>query len=208
MKRIMVFALILIFAVSLFAACTPEQGVEPSGSASTQPSESTSTSTEPGGDVPVPKSKTVYWCANNTANEFSVNMAKFCEEHGKSYGWDVIVLDADSDVATQVDNVEKAIAANAAAIFIDPVSTDGLNEVLLSAVNEHGIPVLTIHGSASCQDQLTAFVACDMYVGGVLEMQQCMDDIGGKGKIAIIRATEGHAVANNSTDGDYDVLEK
>ena len=150
---------------------------------------------------------TVYWCANNTANEFSVNMAKYCEEIGNSYGWEVIVLDADSDVATQLSNVEKAIAADAAAIFIDPVSTDGLNTVLLSAINDHDIPVICIHGGTSNQEELTAFVACDMYTGGMIEMQMCVDDLGGKGKIAIIRATEGHDVANNITDGYYAVLE-
>lgn len=149
---------------------------------------------------------TIYCLASNTANEFAVNMATYCQQIGESKGWKVQVLDADSDVATQINNIETAIAAGAAAIFIDPVSTDGLNTYLLSAVNEHNIPVICIHGGVSCQEELTAFVACDMKAGGMIEMQMCVDALGGKGKIAILRATEGHDVANNITDGYYEVL--
>jgi len=155
--------------------------------------------------VPVPKSNTVYWCAQNMVNEFSVGMATFFEQRGKEFGWKTIVLDSNTDISTQINHVETAIAAGAAAIFIDPVSTDGLNEILLTAVGE-GIPVITIHGYASCQEQLTAYVACDMTRGGELQMEQCAADLGGKGRIALIRATEGHSVANMITDGYYNVL--
>ena len=156
-------------------------------------------------EVPKPRSNTVYWCAQNMANEFSVGMASFCEKHGKDFGWDVIVLDSRTDISNQINHVETAIAAGAAAIFIDPVSTDGLNEVLLTAIRE-GIPVITIHGYASCQEQLTAYVACDMTRGGELQMEQLTADLGGKGRIAIIRATEGHSVANMITDGYFNIL--
>ncbi len=198
MKRYLSLLLMVILALSLFACAAP---AEPAKTAGPQASDAEPT------EGPAESKGTVYWCANNTANEFSVNMAKYCEEIGKENGYKVIVLDSDTDVATQISDVETAIAANATAIFIDPTSTDGLNAVLLSAVKDHNIPVICIHGGTSNQEELTAFVACDMFKGGEIEMQMLADDLDGKGKIAILRSTEGHDVANNITDGYYAVLE-
>ena len=155
--------------------------------------------------VPVPKSNTIYDCAGNQANEFSLMATMHCVKLAKEFGWDVITLDAQSDMVRQISNVETAIGAGAAAIILDPVSSDGLSGVLLTAVNS-GIPVICILGYTTNQDQLTAHVTPGYTRAGELKMEQVAADLGGKGRIAIIRSTEGHSVANMITDGYYNVL--
>lgn len=204
MKKYFVISLLIV--VGLMAACAPKAAapaeVEEAPAAeapAAAPEEST---------LPVPPSKKVAWVASNIANEFTTGMAANAESIGKDHGWEVTVFNPDSDLSKQISQLENAASQEFAAIIFDPVAFDGMTAVVEEISSNYEIPVITLHGSCSAQDLLTAFVAIDIKQGGVLKMEQVAKDLNGKGDIAIMTGTEGQTTAIFITDGYDEVLPK
>ncbi len=205
MKRI-TFVTILVL-VGLVAACAP---------AASAPAEEAPAAEQPAAEevapaaeeaaVPVPPSKKVAWVASNIANEFTTGMAANAESVGAEHGWEVTVFNPDSDLSKQISQLENAGSQGFAAIIFDPVAYDGMTAVVEELTSSYDIPVITLHGSCSAQDMLTAFVAIDIQEGGRLKMEQVAKDLNGKGDIAIMTGTEGQTTAIFITDGYYEVL--
>ncbi len=205
MKRI-TFVTILVL-VGLIAACAP---------AASAPAEEAPAAEQPAAEevapaaeeaaVPVPPSKKVAWVASNIANEFTTGMAANAESVGAEHGWEVTVFNPDSDLSKQISQLENAGSQGYAAIIFDPVAYDGMTAVVEELTSSYDIPVITLHGSCSAQDLLTAFVAINIQEGGRLKMEQVAKDLNGKGDIAIMTGTEGQTTAIFITDGYYEVL--
>jgi ribose transport system substrate-binding protein/inositol transport system substrate-binding protein len=205
MKRI-TFVTILVL-VGLVAACAP---------AASAPAEEAPAAEQPAAEevapaaeeaaVPVPPSKKVAWVASNIANEFTTGMAANAESVGAEHGWEVTVFNPDSDLSKQISQLENAGSQGYAAIIFDPVAYDGMTAVVEELTSSYDIPVITLHGSCSAQDMLTAFVAINIQEGGRLKMEQVAKDLNGKGDIAIMTGTEGQTTAIFITDGYYEVL--
>ncbi len=159
-------------------------------------------------DVPKPPSKKVAWVASNIANEFTTGMAANAVAVGKENGWEVTVFNPDTDLSKQISQIENAATQGFAAIIFDPVAYDGMTAVIDSVMSNYKIPVITLHGSASAQDKLTAYVAVDLAKGGELKMEQVAKDLNGKGNIAIMTGTEGQTSALLVTSGYDRVLPK
>lgn len=199
MKRI-TFVTILVL-VGLVAACAP--------AAASTPAEEAPAVEQPVAEeaaVPVPPSKKVAWVASNIANEFTTGMAANAESVGAEHGWEVTVFNPDSDLSKQISQLENAASQGYAAIIFDPVAYDGMTAVVEEMTTNYDIPVITLHGSCSAQDLLTAFVAINIQEGGRLKMEQVAKDLNGKGDIAIMTGTEGQTTAIFITDGYYEVL--
>lgn len=156
--------------------------------------------------VPVPPSKKVAWVASNIANEFTTGMAENAVAVGKDHGWEVTVFNPNTDLSKQISQIETAASQGYAAIIFDPVAYDGMTAVVEEVMKNYNIPVITLHGSASAQDLLTAYVAVDLVKGGELKMEQVVKDLGGKGDIAIMTGTEGQTSAILVTTGYENVL--
>jgi ABC-type sugar transport system, periplasmic component len=202
MKRISVVTILVL--MGLIAACAP---------AATAPAEEAPAVEAPAAEapaadaaVPAPPSKKVAWVASNIANEFTTGMAANAEAVGKEHGWEVTVFNPDSDLSKQISQLENAASQGYAAIIFDPVAYDGMTAVVEELTTNYDIPVITLHGSCSAQDLLTAFVAINIQEGGRLKMEQVAKDLNGKGDIAIMTGTEGQTTAIFITDGYYEVL--
>ena len=205
MKKI-TFVTILVL-VGLIAACSPAASVpaEEAPAAEQPAAEEVAPAAEEAA-VPVPLSKKVAWVASNIANEFTTGMAANAESVGAEHGWEVTVFNPDSDLSKQISQLENAGSQGFAAIIFDPVAYDGMTAVVEELTSSYDIPVITLHGSCSAQDMLTAFVAIDIQEGGRLKMEQVAKDLNGKGDIAIMTGTEGQTTAIFITDGYYEVL--
>lgn len=184
--RIMVILTILVMFTAVVYA----------GSTTKQPSATT------------PPSKKVAWIASHMQNEFVLDMAKAAESAGKAAGWKVTVFDPNLDLNTQISQIETVVTQGYAAVMFDPISFDGMTGVVEYVTKNYNIPIITIHGSASAQELLTAFVAVDLAKGGELKMEQVVKDLGGKGDIAIMTGTEGQTTAMLITSGYEKVLAK
>ena len=158
--------------------------------------------------APAPPSKKVAWISSHMQNEFVLDMADGAVAAGKASGWNVTVFDPNLDLNTQISQIENAVAQGYAAVMFDPISYDGMTGVIENVTSQSDIPIITIHGSASAQELLTAFVAVDLGRGGELKMEQVAKDLGGSGNIAIMTGTEGQTTAILITDGYFRVLKK
>jgi ribose transport system substrate-binding protein/inositol transport system substrate-binding protein len=187
-KTLKVFLLVFSLAAASFAFGFPTAAMAASGEAK------------------APPSKKVAWVASNIANEFTTGMAENAETVGAKSGWAVTVFNPDSDLSKQISQIETAANQQFAAIIFDPIAYDGMNAVVETVTSQFDIPVITLHGSASCQDLLTAYVAVDLAKGGELKMEQVMKDLGGKGDICIMTGTEGQTSAILVTSGYERVL--
>jgi len=197
-----IFVTLLLMAM-LLSACAPEAAVPAESAEAEVPAEEAAPADS---GVPVPPSKKVAWVASNIANEFTTGMAANAEAVGAEHGWEVTVFNPNSDLSKQISQLENAASQGFAAIIFDPVAYDGMTAVVEYMTTNYDIPIITLHGSCSAQDLLTAFVAIDIQEGGRLKMEQVAKDLGGKGDIAIMTGTEGQTTAIFITDGYYEVL--
>ena len=132
---------------------------------------------------------------SNQQNEFIVGMGNSFKEVGAEYGYEVQLLDAQVDPTKQLAQIESAITQGAVAIFLEPCSYDGLTSGLKLAY-EAGIPVFTIHNGVSATEYVTSAMYVDVRDGGRIKMQKVVEDIGGKGDIAIMTGTTGQDTTN------------
>ena len=207
MKKYIVITVLVL--MGLIAACAPTAAVPAEVEEEVAEEvvvEEVEETTSDDSALPVAPSKKVAWIASNIANEFTTGMAANAESIGADNGWEVTVFNPDSDLSKQISQIENASSQEFAALIIDPVAFDGMTAVLEDVTSNYDIPVITLHGSCSAQDLLTAFVAIDIQQGGVLKMEQVAKDLDGKGDIAIMTGTEGQTTAIFITDGYNEVL--
>lgn len=208
MKKILLIG--SIFLMVFLAACSGQAAATEAPAADvveeSAPSESAEEAAPADSEVPVPPSKKVAWLSSNIANEFTTAMAENAESVGADHGWEVTTFNANSDLSKQISQAENAATQGYAAILVDPVAFDGMNAVFADIAANYDIPLITVHGSISDQDLLTAFVAIDIAQGGVLKMEQVAKDLDGAGDIAIMTGTEGQTTALLITGGYEEVL--
>lgn len=200
MKKILCILLAISLATVLLAGCAAEK--QPAGEpvAAEQP-----VAAEPAAESDTAEKKLVVMTISNQQNAFIVGMGNSFKSVGESMGYEVMLLDANTDPTVQLSQIESAITQGAVAIFLEPCSYDGLTAGLQLAHDE-GIPVITIHNAVSATDLITTAIRVDVHNGGALKMQKCVDDLNGTGNIAIITGTIGQDTTNQICGGYDDIL--
>ncbi len=188
-KKILAMVLCSAMLAAMTAGCTPES--------SSSGNDDAAASEEGSGKV--------FMTVSNQQNEFMVGMGESFLEIGEAAGYDVQLMDADLDATQQVSQIETAISEGAEAILIEPCSVDGLTSGL-QAAHDAGIPIFVIHNNVSATDLITSLIHVDVQQGGELKMERVMEDIGGKGNIAIMTGTLGQDTTNQICSGYDKVL--
>lgn len=183
MRKFIIFAMVLCLATTMVVA----KGAS-----------------ETGGSASASKGK-VIMTISNQQNEFIVGMGKSFKEVGAELGYEVQLLDAQVDPSKQLSQIESAITQGAVAIFLEPCSFDGLTSGLKLAY-EANIPVFTIHNGVSATEYVTSAMFVNVREGGRLKMQKAVDDIGGKGDIAVMTGTTGQDTTNQIVGGYNEIL--
>lgn len=191
-KKVLAVLLCAAMTAAMAAGCTSETKTS---------KETKETKTESDGEG----SGKVFMTVSNQQNEFMVGMAENFQEVGKEKGYKCQLMDADLDATKQVSQIETAISEGAEAILIEPCSVDGLTSGI-QAAHDAGIPIFVIHNNVSATDLITSLIHVDVNQGGQLKMEQCMEDIGGKGDIAIMTGTLGQDTTNQICGGYDEVL--
>lgn len=125
---------------------------------------------------------------------------KACEDYGiKNYN----VLAADSSLETQVSQIENLVTKGCDVILLNPYDSEGVVNAVKDA-GDKGVGIFTM--DVDCQGS-TAFVASDNYVVGQMLADAVIEELDGKGKIAII---DGIVVSSlkDRTEGFMDTIEK
>jgi ribose transport system substrate-binding protein len=124
-------------------------------------------------------------------------------------GIDVSFSYANSDPATQYDQLENAILKQPAGILVAPIDSEAMVPVLTSA-NEKGIPVVTTGNNLveEAQDIQRAFVGHDHSKTGEMKGQYLAEKLNGTGKIGMIHAVRGLYFTDAQTQAAKKVFEK
>ncbi|MEH7377748.1 ABC transporter substrate-binding protein [Neobacillus drentensis] len=166
----MLLILVLMFVMVVMTACT---------SASESSSESTKDNKEQKGD----KKLTIGLTVGTLANPFFVAMSKGVEEAGKELGAEVFVESAEYDLAKQTSQIENFITKKVDVILLNAVDTKGIAAAVQQA-KDAGIPVIAVDTNA--EGGVDATVTSDNYQAGKLAGEYVIEQLGGKGNIAII----------------------
>jgi len=108
--------------------------------------------------------------------------------------------------AEQIRIVEDMITRRVDGIVLAPLDDKALVPVIERAKRE-GIP-LTIFDSAARTESYISFVATDNYLGGVKGAETMAKLLGGKGKIAVIKYSPGHASTTKRENGFIETIQK
>lgn len=166
----MLLILVLMFVMVVMTACT---------SASESSSESTKDNKEQKGD----KKLTIGLTVGTLANPFFVAMSKGVEEAGKELSAEVFVESAEYDLAKQTSQIENFITKKVDVILLNAVDTKGIAAAVQQA-KDAGIPVIAVDTNA--EGGVDATVTSDNYQAGKLAGEYVIEQLGGKGHIAII----------------------
>ena len=166
----MLLILVLMFIMVVMTACT---------SASESSSESKNDNKEQKGD----KKLTIGLTVGTLANPFFVAMSKGVEEAGKELGAEVFVESAEYDLAKQTSQIENFITKKVDVILLNAVDTKGIAAAVQQA-KDAGIPVIAVDTNA--EGGVDATVTSDNYQAGKLAGEYVIEQLGGKGNIAII----------------------
>jgi inositol transport system substrate-binding protein len=125
------------------------------------------------------------------SNEFIANMADAMSARAKNEypNMDLQILDAEGDATKQIQQMDTFISSGVDAIILCPRDANALIPSVKNALAA-GIPVITI--SADIAENVgQACVTSLNPDGGALEAQWVVDQLGGKGNIAIMRGPIG-----------------
>ena len=132
------------------------------------------------------------------------------EQELKTEGIDVEIIWKgplkEDDRESQIKVVEGFITRGVKGIVLAPLDDKALRIPVRDAVNS-GIPVVIIDSGLQSEDY-TSFVATDNYVGGRKGGERLAEILGEKGKVIMLRYSEGSASTMNREQGFLDVLKE
>lgn len=146
-------------------------------------------------------------CISHMSNAFTKSVADSMTSSAKAAGADIIVYEASNDVSKQISQIESAVNQNVDFICVEPVSMVGVTPAMETAKNA-GIPVISSFQMVNDTSKVTSYVVVTNQALGRIEMQQAIDDIGGKGNIAILLGPRGSEAEINRSLGYKSVLDK
>jgi ribose transport system substrate-binding protein/inositol transport system substrate-binding protein len=146
-------------------------------------------------------------CISHMSNAFTKSVADSMTSSAKAAGADIIVYEASNDVSKQISQIESAVNQKVDVICVEPVSMAGVTPAVETAKNA-GIPVISSFQMVNDTSKVTSYVVVTNQALGRVEMQKAVDDIGGKGNIAILLGPRGSEAEINRSLGYKSVLDK
>ncbi|WP_103064316.1 sugar ABC transporter substrate-binding protein [Actinomyces qiguomingii] len=122
---------------------------------------------------------------SHMTNSFTTTVANAAVAEGRELGLEVTVFDGNSDAATQISQIESAVAQAYDGILVEPVSKEGIAPGL-KAANEAQIPIATIVQQAEQQERAASYIGGDDTAAGELQMTQVVEAIGEQGAVAVL----------------------
>lgn len=149
---------------------------------------------------------TIGFAVSTLANPFFVTMADAAKAEAEKIGVKIEILDANDSSETQQQQVEDLITKECSLIILNPVDSDAIG-TSTTACNDAGIPVITVT-RASNAGEVVQHLDIDNYEAGMLDAQQVIKDLEGKGKVAILEGIPGASSTNDREAGFVETLEK
>lgn len=125
------------------------------------------------------------YCTSTLNNPFMTTIGDSLKEACEAQGNELIIFDPQYDQSKQISQIEDAITQGVAGIFLLPVDSDGVKNVLQTAADK-GIPVIALDNPVTDIDLVAANVASDNFNAGHIVGDTMIKDFPDGAKIAII----------------------
>jgi ribose transport system substrate-binding protein len=129
---------------------------------------------------------------SNSTNPFFVAESDTVKSVGEEMGATVLSQEAKEDVQEQSNQIDQFITSGVSFIVIDPVDSDAVGPAVQRAIDA-GIPVI---GIDSVTKNASVSVTTNNTQAGEVSCKSLAEQLGGKGKIAILDGTPISAVAD------------
>lgn len=144
----------------------------------------------------------IYWSLNNN---FMVFLKDNVEAEAEALGYETIAMDSNSNTEVELNNVEDLISKQVDAVILVPMDSDASSNAV-KLLNDANIPVITVDRSTNEGEVITS-IATDNYAGGQKAGEFAVEQLGGEGKVVILRGTLGSDLETERFTGFVDAIE-
>jgi len=138
-------------------------------------------------------------------DNFATQGREGIEAYAEQRNIDLLWNSADGDVTTQADQIDQYINAGVDGILIAPVQFDSLGPQLAAAAAA-GIKIGFVNATVQDDSNVDVAVLPDNVAAGRQGAQMMMDELGGKGKVAILQCLLGASYEIDRTKGMEEVI--
>ena len=150
------------------------------------------------------EAKTIGVALASDTNPFYIAMLKGIENRAGELGYDISVVNAEEDVAKQLNGINDLIAKGVDAILISPIDAKALCSGFDRA-KAAGIPMMSIARGSACESQLLHIASDEFKIGGEIAAWTA-NRLGGKGKVAMLAGPAGAQAFINFAKGYADEM--
>lgn len=144
--------------------------------------------------------KTVIGLAVSTLNNpFFVELRDGAVKQASQLGYDVVVLDAQNDVAKELSNIEDLVSRKVAVLMINPVDSDSSSRSAQLAINAN-IPVISLDRVINGVE-VTTHIASDNVQGGKMAGEYIASVIPNGSKVIELEGIPGTSAARDRGNG-------
>ncbi len=187
MKKLLVLMMVVAMLVAVFVGCAPSQQAteEP---AAEEPATEKPAAEEPATEKPAAEEplKIMFTNAFYSA-PYCAPMIAAAEAKAEELGVDLQILDGKADAATQLAQIENAIAEGVDGILYFPADQESTVTAVRKIVDS-GIPFIVINSNVdpSVQDLIGTFIGTDYYQQALVAGQMCLDIANGEAKKVVV----------------------
>ena len=207
LKKVLLITLSVVLVTLLFVGCGGSGGTGTDNGGSATGTDSTASS---GGDTQA-AAQAQYrmgMSVKSINNPFFREMAYGAKQAGDNFNVrvDVVGGQKDGDVSGQIDQCDTLLQSGIDALIYTPQNSVGTGTIIDSA-RSMNIPVITMNTIATDGTPNCAMYEDDIMIGNTLA-ENCVADLGGKGRVIILQGTAGASSSENTTKGMTDVFAK
>ena len=143
--------------------------------------------------------KTIGVALASDTNPFYIAMLKGIKKQAKARGFDISVVNAEEDLAKQLNGINDLIAKGVDGILISPIDAKALCSAYDKA-KKAGIPMMSIARGSACKSQLLHVSMDEVKIGGEIAAWTAKA-IGNKGEVAMLAGPAGAQAFINVAKG-------
>ena len=138
-------------------------------------------------------------------NPFFVSLRDAIVADAEAKGYEIIVVNAQDDAATEISGIEDLIQQNVDVLLVNPTDSAAVSSAVQSA-NNAGIPVITIDRSAD-KGEVETLITSDNVAGGEMAADYILENIGEDAKVAEIEGIAGASATRERGKGFHQIAD-
>lgn len=199
-KKVIVIMLLLVVAAVAAGLFWMKKSEKASSAKVNEKTENT----EDTGEDAVP---TLGFACSDVSDPYFAALQKMLVFEAEKEGYSLVTKNAESDVETQIQQIQELIDAGVELVFLSPVDWQEIAPAL-TLLQEAGIPIVNIDTIVRNTDAIHAFVGSDNREAGALCGEDLLERCPDGGRVAIIESSHVSAVLERITGFEKKIAKK